>query len=275
MNITNWEDIKNYLSSVRLGHIALISVLSALLMLLVCFIVIKILLRVIDKLLKRSNIESALKSFIRSLAKIVLWIIAFIVIADKLKINITSFVALLSVVGLALSLSIQSILSNLFSGFTLMSTKPFSSGDFVELDSVNGMVSEVGIFYTTIRTYDNKLIYIPNAEVASAKIINYTRQGTRRVDLKFCASYEDSTEKVKKALHEAIDEDNRILKDPAPFVGLSSYKESSIEYELRAWTENEDYWDVYYNLLESTREKFSKHGVTMTYEHINVHMIND
>lgn len=275
MNITNWEDLKTSLSSVTLGSITLIKVLSALLLLLVCFIVIKILLKVIDRLLKRSKIEPALKNFVRSFSKVVLWIIAIIIVADKLGIETTSFVALLSVVGLALSLSIQSILSNLFSGFTLMTTKPFSTGDYVELGGENGLVNEVGLFYTTVKTYDNKLIYVPNGEVVSAKIINYTREGTRRVDLKFSASYDDPTEKVKKALNEAIEDDKRILRDPAPFVGLSSYKDSSIEYELRAWTENDDYWDVYYSLIESVREKFEEHSVTMTYEHINVHMVDD
>jgi len=269
----NWEDFKASLATVTLGPIALLPVLSALLLFLVCYIVMKILNKVICKLLERSRMEPALKNFVRSLSKVLLWIILIIIVADKLGIQTTSFVAVLSVAGLALSLSLQGILTNLFSGFTIMTTKPFSTGDYVEIDGVNGTVNEVGLFYTKIKTFDNKLIYVPNGEVVSAKIINYTRQGTRRVDLKICASYENSTEQVKKAFNEAIDDDKRILRDPAPFVRLSAYKESSIEYELRVWTKNEDFWDVYYSLLESVREKFAANGVRMTYEHINVHMI--
>lgn len=184
----------------------------------------KILNKVICKLLERSRMEPALKNFVRSLSKVLLWIILIIIVADKLGIQTTSFVAVLSVAGLALSLSLQGILTNLFSGFTIMTTKPFSTGDYVEIDGVNGTVNEVGLFYTKIKTFDNKLIYVPNGEVVSAKIINYTRQGTRRVDLKICASYENSTEQVKKAFNEAIDDDKRILRDPAPFVRLSDRK---------------------------------------------------
>lgn len=266
----NWDDIKTSLESIDL-----LPVLSALLLFLVCFIAIKILLKIINKVLERSSVEPALKNFVRSLSKVVLWVVAVIIVADKLEIEMSPFVALLSVVGLAMSLSIQSLLTNLFSGFTIMTTKPFSTGDYVEIDGVDGTVSEVGLFYTKINTFDNKLIYIPNGEVTSAKIINYTRQGTRRVELQFCASYDDSTAKVKKALNEAIEGEKRILSDPAPFVRLSAYKDSSIEYDIRVWTLSEDYWDVYCSLNESVREMFAKHGVTMTYEHINVHMIED
>lgn len=271
----DWSEIKASLASVTIGNISLLPVLTAILLFLVCLLVIKIILKIMDRVLSNSKIEPALKSFFRSLIKIGLWIFAFIIIADRLGIQTTSFVAILSVAGLALSLSIQNILSNLFSGFTIMTTKPFSSGDFVELDGVSGCVSTVGLFYTNIRTLDNKLIYIPNSQITAAKIINYTSESLRRVDLTFGASYDDDTAAVKAALLEAMDDDKRVMQEPKPFVGLLEYKDSSISYVLRAWVKSEDYWYVYFALNESVREKFKAHGIQMSYNHLNVHMVKE
>lgn len=269
------DTIEKALEDIKIGPISIWPIIEAVILLLICFIVIKILIKVIDKVLERSSIELALKGFIRSIAKVCLWIIAGIIISDKLGVNTTSFVALLSVVGLAMSLSIQSVLSNLFSGFTIMTTRPFSSGDYVEIDSIDGTVTEVGMFYTTIKMVDNKLVYVPNGQVTDAKIINYTRQGVRRLELKYEASYDDSTESVKKAIMEAISDDTRILPDPVPFVGILEYKDSSIQYILRAWVKSPEYLDVLFSMNERVRDKFEKHGVQMTYSHINVHMIED
>lgn len=260
---------------ISIGTLSLMKVLSVIAVFLACLIAIKVVLGIFDRVQERSKIDNTLKSFMRSGIKTGLWIIAIIIIVDKLGIQASPFVAVLSVAGLALSLSIQSILSNLFSGITTLTTKPFSSGDYVEFDEVSGTVSEVGLFYTTMTTVDNKTIYIPNSQVASAKIVNYSKQKNRRLDLTFRVSYDSPTETVKKALTDAIKADRRILDDPAPFVGLLSYKESSIEYVLRAWTSKEDFWDVHFALNEGIRELFEKRGINMTYEHVNVHIVND
>ena len=272
MEIIN--DALNSMNELSIGKISLLSVLSAIAVFLVCLIVITIVLRIVDHIQKKSKLDNTLKSFIRSGIKTGLWIIAIIIIADKLGIQ-TSIVALVGVVGLALSLSIQGLLSNLFSGLTTLTTKPFVSGDYVELDGVSGSVSEVGLFYTIMTTVDNKTIYIPNSQVAGAKIINYSRQRNRRVDLTFSIDYEISTETVKSALMDAVNADKRILESPAPFVGLLSYKESSIEYVLRAWTKQEDFWDVHFSLNEGIRELFNERGINMTYNHLNVHILGN
>lgn len=261
--------------NISIGSVTLMAVLSAVAVFLVCLIVIKIILKILDRIQERSKLDNTIKSFIRSGIKIGLWIIAIIIVADKLGIQTTSLVTLIGVAGLALSLSIQGVLSNLFSGLTTLTTKPFTSGDYVELDGAGGTISEVGLFYTTMTTIDNKTIYIPNSQVAGAKIINYTRQENRRVDLTFGASYDAPTEAVKAAMMEAIESDDRIMKDPAPFVGLLSYKDSSIEYVLRAWTKKEDFWDVYFALNEGIRRSFEKHDIEIPYDHLNVHIIGN
>lgn len=256
------------------GSISLMDVISAVLVFLVCLVVITIILRIVDHIQARSKLDSTINSFIRSGIKVALWIIAIIIIADKLGIETSSLVALVGVAGLALSLSIQGLLSNLFSGITTLTTKPFVAGDFVEFGGVSGTVSKVELFYTTIVSGDNKLIYVPNSQVASAKIANFTRETNRRVDLTFSVSYQAPTEDVKAALLYAAEADARVLKNPAPFVGLQAYKQSSIEYALRVWAKTEDCGDIQFALNESVRAIFKERGIEMSYDHLNVHILN-
>lgn len=271
----NFTDTLDSISNISLGTISLMSIISAVLVFLVCLVVITVVLRIVDHIQERSKLDKAINSFIRSGIKVALWIIAIIIIADKLGIETSSLVALVGVAGLALSLSIQGLLSNLFSGITTLTTKPFSSGDVVEFDGISGTVVKVELFYTTMVTADNKLIYVPNSQVASAKIVNYTRETSRRVDLVFSVSYDAATEDVKAALLDTAAADARVLKEPATFVGLLAYKQSSIEYALRVWTKKEDCGDVQFALNESVRAIFKERGIEMSYDRLNVHIVND
>lgn len=250
-------------------------ILSALILTLVCLVIIKIITRILYNIFEKTHFERGMKDFLLSASRVSLWFIAAIIVATTLGIDAASLVAVLSVAGLALSLSIQGIMTNLFSGITLLATRPFLAGDFVEINSVSGTVCTIGLFYTTVTTVDNKSISIPNNEITSSKVINYTHEPMRRVELFFSASYNDSTQQVKEALMEAIKADGRILSQPEPFVGLHAYKDSCIDYVLRVWCKSEDYWPIYYSLNESVRESFSRHGVEMTYNHLNVHMVKD
>ncbi len=241
----------------------------------VSYFAIKILKRILRKLLDRSHMELTLKKFAISAINIVLWTIAIIIILPIMGIEATSIVAAFSVAGLALSLSIQGIMSNVFSGITVLGSRPFVVDDYVELNGVAGTVSRIGFFYTVVKTVDNKLISIPNSEVTSAKIINYNHEPTRRIDLTFSASYDDKTEAVKAAIMEVVDKETRILTEPAePFVGLIAYKDSCIDYVLRIWVHSDDFWDIYFKINESVRESFERNGLTMTYNHLNVHILD-
>ncbi len=252
------------------------SLIVAALAFVISYFAIKILKKILSKILDRSTLELTLKKFAVSAINIVLWTIAIIIILPILGIEATSIVAAFSVAGLALSLSIQGIMSNVFSGITVLGSRPFVVDDYVELNGVSGSVSRIGFFYTVVKTVDNKLISIPNSEVTSAKIINYNHEPTRRVDFTFSASYDDSTESVKNAIMEVVKTETRILHEPAePFVGLVAYKDSCIDYVLRVWVHSSDYWDVFFNINESVRESFAKNNVTMTYNHLNVHIVDD
>lgn len=260
--------------ALNLGSAALTNVISAVVIFVICLIVIKILSSVSEKMLSKSTkLDGTLRGFVQSAIKIVLWILAAIIVANALGINTSSLVALVSVVGLALSLSVQNILSNLFSGLTLLVTKPFAAGDFVELAGKTGIVKTVGLFYTQLDTLDNVAVSLPNSDVTASSVYNYTREPRRRVDMYFSAAYDEPTEKVKAAIMDAIQQDARILSDPAPFVRLFEYKGSAISYVVRVWCSNADYWDVYFDLNENVRESFRRNGVAMSYEHVNVHLV--
>ena len=238
-----------------LGISSVEALLSAIVTLVICIIAIKIVTNIVEKLLARNaKLDATIRHYISSGVRTLLWIIAIIIVANALGINTTSLVALVSVAGLALSLSIQNVMSNLFSGITLLIAKPFTTGDFVEVAGKTGTIKAIGLFYTQMDTLDNIAISIPNADVTGAVVNNYSKEPLRRVDRTFTASYECSTEEVKAAIFDAISKDSRILADPAPFVRLLEYKGSTVEYVVRVWCKNADYWDVYFNLNENVRE---------------------
>lgn len=249
-------------------------ILSAIILLAVCLLVVKLLLKFVDGLLERAKVAHSLHTFVRTAAKILLLFLVVLIVAGSLGINVTSLVAVLSVFGLAVSLAVQNSLSNVAGGIQLLTSKPFKEGDYVEAGGISGTVAEVGIFYTKIHSADNKLIQVPNSQISAEKIINYTAEEQRRVDLTFTASYDASVETVKAVIQEVIGAHSLVLFTPEPFVRVSAYGDSSIEYTVRAWCATGDYWTVYFDLMEQVKAAFDKAGVEMTYPHLNVHMIN-
>ena len=254
----------------------LTTVLEAVGLFIVCYIAIKLLRKAIDKILGRSkHLDPSLKSFFASAVNVVLWAIAVMIVASALGINITSLVAILSVAGVALSLALQGLLANVFSGITLLASRPIAVGNFVEIGGQSGTVRSIGLFYTCLATPDNKIIYVPNGDITGSKIINYSTEPVRRVDLNIGTSYDCPTETVRSAILEAVANTDKVLSDPAPFVALAAYNASNIEYTVRVWCNTEDYWDVHFALNEHIRDSFDRHGVEMSYEHLNVHIMQD
>ena len=256
------------------GNISTAKILPAIITFVISYFVLKLVVKLVSNLLDRTPMEKTIVRFIRSSLRIVMWVLISIITASALGIDTTSMVALISVASLAISLAVQGALSNLAGGVTLLSTHPFRVGDFVEIGGVSGTVQEIGMTYTTLTTADQKEIFVPNSEVSSSKIINYNAVGQRRLDLTFTASYDDSTEDVKTALRKAALLP-QVLTDPEPFVSVSNYGDSAIEYLVRVWTLPQDYWDVYYTIIENVRVCFDEAGITMTYPHLNVHLDKD
>ena len=270
-------DVQEVVSSVgdALGTqgITPMALLRVVLTMLVGWLVIRVLMRMVDRMLDRAKSVAAIRVYTRFAVRILLWSLLALMLAGTLGIEVTSIIAMLSVVGLAVSLALQNTLSNLAGGLVLLVAKPFAVGDYVEADGVSGTISAIDLAYTTFVTPDNKEIFVPNSQLSAAKIVNYNALGQRRMDLSFTASYDASTQQVRTALQEALDAVPGILEDPAPAIFLSEYQSSSIQYLVRLWTLSGDYWTVYYALIEGVRESFSRHGVEMTYDHLNVHIV--
>ena len=257
----------------NIGSLSLGNLISALITLLICILAIRLVMRVMRPLITRSRLSESLSNFILKALKVALEFIAILIVADSLGINVTALLAVFSLFGLALSLSVQNCLSNLMSGITILLTKPFEDGDFIEA-GVSGTVKDIGLIYTQIQTVDNKLIYVPNSELSASKVINYSKEPNRRVDLTFGADYACPIEDVKAALRTAVSRVDGVLPEPEPFVRVAEYAASNINYVVRVWCRNADYWNVYFDLLEAVARAFDEAGVSMSYEHVNVHVLD-
>lgn len=255
----------------NIGTAVIEKIVPFILILVVGFLLIKIIMNIVEKALAKSKLEKAAHGLIKSLARVVLYLLLGLIAASALGIDVTGVIALASVLTLAVSLSVQNALTNVIGGITLLYTKPFKSGDFVEIAAESGTVQEIGMSYTKLSTPDNKVIYIPNSAVVSADIVNFTVSGTRRVDLTFSASYDAPTEAVINALYEAARVPGAMT-DPAPFASVSKYGDSAVEYTLKVWTTSAAYWDVHFAINEKVRDTFKNAGVEMSYPHLNVHI---
>lgn len=264
--------VSGALSSFTL-NISLTMVIKVLFTILVCLIAIRVVNGVLSRVLEKSHLERTLSSFIHSMLKVVIYFVAVLIVLSTLGVDVTSLVALLSVAGLAVSLALQNTLSNLAGGIQLLLTKPFAVGDYVEAGANSGTVHEVGLAYTTLVTPDNKVVYVPNSDIAAARIVNYNGRDTRRVEMKVTASYDAPIQTVKDTINKLIAADSRVLAEPEPFVRVSNYGSSSIEYTIRVWCAAGDYWGIYFDLMDNLKPAFDAAGIEMTYDHLNVHVV--
>lgn len=249
--------------------------LYVLLLLAACLIIMKVLLSLTNRAIHRTKLEKSMHTFIKSCVRIFLWFITILIVASYIGIPVDSLIAVLGVIGLAVSLAIQGTLSNLAGGLMVLLSKPFVVGDYIEAGGVGGIVNDIGLVYTKIKTFDNRIIFVPNGEISGEKILNYTSQSQRRVDLKFDVSYEDDPNQVKSIIREVVGVHPKALFTPEPFIRTASLNESSVSYQLRVWCATEDYWDLYYDLLEQIRAAFDQNGISLTYNHLNVHLIHE
>ena len=247
--------------------------ISAAILLVVCGVLIKLILKATDRMLGRSRLDKAVHPFIRTIVKLVLLFTAIMLIAGTLGVDTSSLLALLSVAGLAVSLALQNVLSNMASAVILLTTKPFQIGHFIEMGSVSGTVVKIGAICTDILTLNNQLVHVPNSEITGSTVTNYTASDKRRLEYRITASYDAPVEDVKAALLRAAEHPLR-MQEMQPIARVNGYGESAIEYVLFLWIRPKDYMDVYYDVLENVKREFDAAGIEMTYPHINVHHIS-
>ncbi len=203
-------------------------------------------------------------------------LLAFVIIAalGQLGIQTTSFIAILGAAGLAVGLALQGSLANFAAGVLMIIFRPFKQGDFIEGAGVSGVIEEVHIFNTIMRTGDNKTIIIPNGSLMSGNIVNYSTKPTRRLDLVIGIGYDDDIKKAKQVLEELMASEERILKDPAPTIGLLELADSSVNFAVRPWVNSADYWGVHFDLLERIKLRFDDEGISIPYPQQDIHLHN-
>jgi len=241
--------------------------IGAILILVIGLWVAKILTNLVNRLLVKKNVDPTLIKFLTALTNIAL--IAFVVIAaiSKVGIETTSFVALIGAAGLAIGFALQGSLANLASGVMLIIFRPIKVGDYIEGGGLEGIVEEIGIFVTTLITLDNKQVFIPNSKMTSDNIVNYSGKDLRRVDLVFGVAYKENIDNVRIAISEALKNNPKVLEDPQPDILVSNLSDSSVDFEVRPWCKNEDYWDVYYSVIEDIKKKLDKENIEIPYPH--------
>ena len=224
------------------------------------------------RLMDKRNVDPTITGFVGNLTYMAL--LAFVIIAalSQLGIQTTSFIAILGAAGLAIGLALQGSLSNFAAGFLMLIFKPFKVGDYVETAGVSGTVETIHIFTTTLKTPDNKIIIIPNANVTGGNIVNYTVKGTRRADMVFGISYEDDIDKAKQIMADVLGKDDRILKDPPIQIAVSELADSSVNFVVRPWASIENFWDVRFDAIENIKKAFDEAGVSIPYPQRDVHM---
>mgnify|MGYP001113216416 CR=1 FL=1 len=248
-----------------------INIVMALAIFIIGKFIVGILVGVAKKLMVKAKVDHILVNFIGSIVNAVLLLFVVIAALDQLGVDTTSLIALIGAAGLAIGLALQGSLQNLASGVMLIVFRPFDSGDFVETAGVSGVIETIGIFTTTMRSGDNREIIIPNGEIFGGTITNFSKRETRRVDMVFGIGYDDDIKKAKDLLNKILDEDERVLKEPAPLVAVAELADSSVNFNVRPWCKTADYWDVYFDTHEKVKLTFDAEGISIPYPQMDVH----
>lgn len=233
---------------------------------------IDLLYKFVKHTLEKRKIDLSVNSFLLSLIRIVMMFVLIITIIGILGINTSSFVALFASAGVAIGMALSGTLQNFAGGVMILLFKPYKIGDWIEAAGVSGGVKEIQIFNTILTTADNKIIIVPNGKLSNDMIINYSKGGTRRVDWCFNISYGDNYDKAKEILTQFINEDKRILQDPAPAIVLDKLADSSVQVALRVWVDGADYWSVLYDMNERVYKEFGKYGLSFPVPKMNVNI---
>ena len=235
----------------------------------------KIITRVIRKLLVRADMDDMLVNFVCSILKTALLLFVIIAALAQLGVDTTSLIALLGAAGLAIGLALKDSLQNFASGVMLIIFRPFRAGDFVEAAGISGTVEEIGIFSTQMRTGDNREIIIPNGNIYSGTITNYSARDTRRIDMVFGIGYDDDIRKTRDILQNLVDNDARILKDPKAQIAVSELADSSVNFIVRPWVKRDDYWSVKFDMNESVKLAFDENGISIPFPQMQMHMARE
>ena len=248
---------------------------KSLLLAVVIFIVgryaIKFINKFVARMLERRDVEPTVQSFLKSFVNITLIILLVIMVVGTLGVNTTSLAALLASAGLAVGMALSGNLQNLAGGIILLFLKPFKVGDFIEAQGVSGVVKAIQIFHTILTTTDNKELFVPNGALSSGNITNFSKNELRRVDFTISVEYGSEVDKVKRVTLELVQQDKRIVADPAPFIAVKELADSSVDFVLRVWTTAPEYWNVFFDTNERIYTEFNKQGIGFPFPQLQIH----
>ncbi|OUR73847.1 mechanosensitive ion channel protein MscS [Methylophaga sp. 41_12_T18] len=249
----------------------LINILLAIAIVIVGRIVVKWIVKLIRKLMVRAELDPILVNFASSIANAVLLLFVFIAALDQLGVNTTSLIALLGAAGLAIGLALQGSLQNFAAGVMMIVFRPFKLGDFIEAGGVTGVVEHIAIFSTILKTGDNREVIIPNGQIYSGAITNYSARDTRRIDMVFGIGYDDDMLVAKQIMEDILQTHDLILADPAPAVAVAELADSSVNFNVRPWVNSADYWGVRSDIIEKIKLAFDEKGISIPYPQMDVH----
>ena len=237
--------------------------LLAIVVLLIGLWIIKLVVKAFRKAMDKGGMDVSLQGFLAGLVSILLKALLFISVASMIGIATT---------GLAIGLALQGSLANFAGGVLILLFKPFKVGDFINAQGHAGTVEAIKVFFTTLKTPDNKTIIIPNGGLSNSSIVNFSTEARRRVDMTFGIGYADDIQKAKGILNRLIQTDTRILKDPEPAVVVSELADSSVNFTMRAWCDAADYWGIFFDMQEKVKGAFDKEGVTIPFPQQELHV---
>lgn len=265
--VSGWPELAMDYAMIYLPKLAV-----ALVILIIGLILIKVLLGGMKKMFKIKNFDTTLQSFLLSFTGILLKIILGITVISTMGVQMTTFVALLGAAGLAIGMALSGTLQNFAGGVMLLIFRHYKVGDWVEMQGYSGTVKEIQIFNTILKTPDNKTIIIPNSPISTDSLVNYSTEPKRRVDFTLGIGYDDDIDQAKKVILDVIKADERVHKDPEPFIAVAELADSSVNFTLRVWVESGDYWGVYWDNLEAFKKALDANGISIPYPQRDVHM---
>ncbi len=252
-----------------------LNIIAAILIFVIGRWIAKLIRKILEKLMTRKEVDVTVVSFTCNIVYVILLIFVILGAIHAIGVQTVSLVAVIGAAGLAVALALQGSLANFAAGILLIIFRPVKVDDFIEAAGTTGVVERVDIFTTQLKTPDNKTVIIPNAQLTSGNITNYTAKGTRRVDLIIGVSYSDSIDKVRSLIEDELKKDDRILTDPAPMIVVLELADSSVNFGVRPWTKTEDYWGVYFSLTENLKKRFDAEGVTIPFPQSDVHVFQE
>lgn len=246
--------------------------IGAIITLIIGWWIIKVIQKTLRKTFEKREIEPSLRGFLNSMIGILLKMMLLVSVAGMMGVEMTSFIAILGAAGLAVGLALSGTLQNFAGGVMILLFKPFKVGDFIQAQGHMGSVNEIQIFNTILKTPDNKTIIIPNGGLSTSSMVNFSTEPRRRVDFTFGIAYGDDVDKAKEVLAKLINEDSRILQDPAPFIAVSELADSSVNLVVRVWAEAANYWGIFFELTEKVYKTFDKEGLNIPFPQMDVHL---